>query len=259
MSGNIIVSREAGVATITINSEAKRNAMSQAMWIAMGDALEQLSTETDLRCIVLRGAGTTAFGSGADIDEFETIRATKAQGIAFGKHGHRAMHAVRDCPIPTVAAIRGVCVGGGLELAAGCDVRLTSDDGRFGVPIGKLGAVLAYPELANLIRVAGPVTALELVLEGRVIDAAEAYVKGIVSRVVTVAGFDEELKKTVNRIVAGAPLSARWHKKFTARLRRPEPLTEAELDEGYACFDTSDFVEGYQAFITKRTPVFSGK
>jgi len=145
LSGTIIVTREDYLATVTIDNPGKRNAMSQSMWIAMGDAILALSAETSLRCIVLRGAGTEAFGSGADIDEFESIRATKAQAVAFARHGHRAMHAVRDCPIPTVAAIRGACVGGGLELAAGCDFRLTSDDGRFGVPITRLGAVLAYP------------------------------------------------------------------------------------------------------------------
>lgn len=259
MSGTIIVAREGHVATVTIDNAAKRNAMSQAMWIAMGDALLSLSSDRGLRCIVLRGAGTDAFGSGADIDEFEKIRATKAQAIAFGKHGHRAMHAVRDCPIPTVAAIRGICVGGGLELAAGCDFRIASDDARFGVPIARLGAVLAYPELEGLVRLAGAQVALELLLEGRLIDAAEAFAKGIASRVIPVAQYEAELTRTIGRIAGGAPLSARWHKRFVERLRRPEPLTDAELEEGYACFDTEDFVEGYRSFLDKRPPVFQGK
>ena len=259
MSGNIIVERDEYVATITIDNPSKRNAMGRAMWEAMGDAMLTLSSEANLRCIVLRGAGTEAFGSGADIDEFETIRSSKEQGIAFGRHGHRAMHAVRDCPIPTVAAIRGVCVGGGLELAAGCDFRITSDDGRFGVPIARLGAVLAYPELEALVRLAGPQVALELLLEGRVIGAEEAYVKGIVTRVVPCAQYDQELEKTVARIVAGAPLSARWHKKFVARLRQGAPLTAEEELEGYDCYDTEDFMEGYRSFLTKPPPQFKGK
>lgn len=262
MSGNILVQRDGHVATITIDNPGKRNAMGRALWIAMGDAVLDLSAQaaaTDLRCIVLRGSGSEAFGSGADIDEFESIRATKEQGIAFGKHGHRAMHAVRDCPVPTVAAIRGVCVGGGLELAAGCDFRITSDDGRFGVPIARLGAVLAYPELDGLVRLAGPQVALELLLEGRLFGAQEAYDKGIVNRVIPVAQFDAELAKTIARIVAGAPLSARWHKQFVARLRLGTPLTEAEEHEGYACYDTEDFAEGYQSFLAKRPPQFKGR
>ncbi|MEG0002272.1 MAG: enoyl-CoA hydratase-related protein [Comamonas sp.] len=259
MSANIIVERAGHVATVTINNPGKRNAMDRSMWIALGDAVLELSQQADLRCLVLRGAGTEAFASGADIDEFASIRASKEQGIAFGKHGHRAMHAVRDCPVPTVAAIRGVCVGGGLELAAGCDFRISSDDGRFGVPIARLGAVLAYPELEGLVRLAGPQVALELLLEGRILGAAEAYAKGLVNRVIPVAEYEDELAKTIARIVAGAPLSARWHKKFVARLRDARPLTEAEEHEGYACYDTEDFVEGYRSFLAKQAPQFKGK
>lgn len=261
MSGKIRVERAGPVATVVIDNPGKRNAMDQAMWIAMGDAVLGLGLGQDceVRCIVLRGEGEEAFGSGADIDEFATLRATKAQAIAFGRHGHRAMHAVRDCPIPTVAAIRGVCVGGGLELAIGCDIRLASEDARFGVPIARLGGVLAYPELEGLVRVAGPQVALELLLEGRIFGAVEAAAKGVISRVVATAEFEAELERTVRRIVAGAPLSARWHKQFVRRLQVQAPLTEVELEEGYACFDTEDFVEGWRSFQAKRPPVFKGR
>lgn len=258
MSGQILVQRDEYIATITIDNEAKRNAMTQAMWIAMGDAVLTLSTDSALRCIVLRGKGTQAFGSGADIDEFEKIRASKAQAIEFGKHGHRAMHALRDCPIPTVAAVRGICVGGGLELAAVCDFRIASQASRFGVPIARLGGVLAYPELEGLLRLAGPQFTLELLLEGRLIDAAEAYAKGLVTRVFAEENYEEGLQKIVSNIAAGAPLSARWHKKFVARLLQGSPLGEAELNEGYDCFDTDDFKEGYLSFLAKRAPHFKG-
>jgi enoyl-CoA hydratase/carnithine racemase len=259
MTGNIHLQRSGPVATVIIDNPGKRNAMSQAMWVAMGDAIEALSRQDDLRCIVLRGAGTEAFGSGADIDEFEQIRSTKAQAIAFAKHGHRAMHAVRDCPLPTLAAIRGACVGGGFELAAQCDMRLASADARFGVPIARLGGVLAYPELEGLMRLAGPTTALELLLEGRIIDAAEAFAKGLVNRVLPDERFDAEVDKCVERIVAGAPLSARWHKKFVKTLRSGAQLSADDLAEGYACFDTEDFRIGYRSFLDKTSPNFIGK
>lgn len=260
MTGSIRVERVAQVATVIIDNVSKRNAMTQAMWIAMGDRMLELSRERELRCIVLRGEGDEAFGSGADIDEFEQIRATKEQGLAFARHGHRAMHAVRDCPIPTIAAIRGACVGGGLELAAHCDMRLASSNARFGVPIARLGAVLAYPELEGLVRLTGPTFALELLLEGRMIDAQEAVSKGLVNRVVPSAQFADQVGQTVERICAGAPLSARWHKAFIERLRpRYEPLSEAELAEGYDCYDTEDFAIGYRAFLAKTRPVFKGK
>ena len=259
MSGSIHVQRDGHVATVTIDNPGKRNAMSEVMWIAMGDAIEKLGATSDLRCIVLRGAGTEAFGSGADIDEFERIRATKEQAIAFATHGHRAMHAVRDCPVPTLAAIRGACVGGGLELAANADLRIASADTRFGVPIARLGATLAYPELEGLMRLVGPTTALEILLEGRLLDANEALAKGLVNRVVAVERFDDDVDQAVGRICAGAPLSARWHKRFVARLRQGMPLTQAELAEGYACFDTEDYRIGYRTFLAKTNPVFIGR
>ncbi|MDB5743706.1 MAG: Enoyl-CoA hydratase/isomerase [Polaromonas sp.] len=259
MSGAIIIRRDGYVATVTIDNEAKRNAMSQAMWMEMGDAILDLSTDMNLRCIVVRGAGDQAFGSGADIDEFESIRADKAQATAFAKHGHRAMHAMRDCPIPTVAAIQGACVGGGLELAAFCDMRLCSEGSRFGIPISRLGGTLAYAELEGLMRLAGPTIALELLLEGRVIDASEALAKGMVNRVIPADRFEDEVRKAVARITAGAPLAARWHKKFIAKLRSGAPLQDTDIAEGFACFDTRDYVIGYQAFLTKQTPQFLGQ
>jgi len=259
MSGKIRVERTGCVATVVIDNPAKRNAMDQAMWTAMGDALLALEQEDDVRCVVLRGEGAEAFGSGADISEFSRLRSTKAQAIAFGRHGHRAMHAIQSSRKPTVAAIRGMCVGGGLELAIGCDIRLASDDAKFGVPIARLGGVLAYPELEGLVRVAGPQVALELLLEGRLIGAAEALAKGVISRAVPRAEFESELERTVQRIVSSAPLAARWHKKFVRRLLDATPLSDAELAEGYDCFDTEDFAEGWHAFLEKRTPSFQGK
>src|SRR5690606_21042196 len=120
--------------------------------------------------------------------------------VAFARHGHRAMHGLRDFPVPTVAAIWGACVGGGLELAAFCDIRLSADNGRFGVPIARLGAVLAYPELEGLVWVAGPDGALRLLLEGNVVDAQEALSMGLIHRVLPAEHFEKEVDATVKRI-----------------------------------------------------------
>lgn len=259
MSGQILLQRQGAVATLVIDNPGKLNAISQSMWIALAEHLKALQADAQLRCIVLRGAGEQAFGSGADIDEFETIRSTKAQAMAFAAHAHHTLQLLQDCPIPTVAAIRGVCVGGGLELAACCDLRMASADGRFGIPIAKLGAVLAYPELQALVRVAGAQFARELLLEGRILGGEEALSKGLITRLLPVAEFEQELAKTLERISQAAPLSARTHKRFIARLQDSRPLTPEELEEGYACFDTADFVEGYRAFLDKRSPVFQGK
>ncbi|ELF6204301.1 enoyl-CoA hydratase/isomerase family protein [Pseudomonas putida] len=260
MSGHVDLSREGFVARLTLDSPGKYNAVSQSMWIQIGDIVEELSTDDRIRCIVFSGAGDKAFSSGGDIDEFESIRGTKEKAEAYGRHCHRAMRLVQHSPIPTLAAIRGICMGGGLELAAHCDLRVASDNSRFAIPIARLGAVLAYPEMEGLVRLVGGPTALELLLESRTFYAQEAREKGLVQRVVAADEFNDEIEKTIERIVENAPLSARTHKRFIERLRaKHEPLNTDELAEGYACFDTEDYKTGYRSFLAKSRPVFQGK
>jgi enoyl-CoA hydratase/carnithine racemase len=259
MSGSIRVARDGAVATLTIDNVAKRNALSQQMFIALGERIEELGRDPELRCIVLTGAGDEAFGSGGDIEEYARLRASKEQSIAFSRDGLRTMHAVRDCPVPTVAAIRGACVGGAFQIAGFCDLRICAEGSRFGIPLTKLGSTLSYTEFEGMVRFVGRKTALEILLEGRLFDAQEAYAKGIVNRVVTREAFDEEVRKTVNRVATGAPLVARWHKKFSRRLEDPRSLTEAEHEEAYECYDTEDYRIGYEAFLAKRAPEFKGR
>jgi enoyl-CoA hydratase/carnithine racemase len=155
--------------------------------------------------------------------------------------------------------IRGACVGGGLEVAAVCDLRICGESSRFGIPVKNLGLVVAYGELAGLIDLVGRAVALEIVLEGRVFGAREAREKGLVNKVVPDDQVEEETATTVRRIAEGAPLVARWHKKFARRLADPRPLTPEEYDESFACFGTEDFRTGYRAFLAKRKPEFRGK
>ncbi len=158
-----------------------------------------------------------------------------------------------------VAQIHGICVGGGLEIAGLADIRICGESSRFGVPINKLGLVMAYSEIGALIGLAGEAVALEILLEGRVFDATEAKDKGLVTRVVPDAEVEAEAKATARRIADGAPLVARWHKKFARRLREGRPLTAEELDEGFACYGTEDFRIGRQAFLAKAKPEFKGR
>lgn len=259
MNAHIRIEQTPQVATVWIDNTAKKNAISRAMWIALGEAFAGFSRSDSLRCIVLRGAGEDAFGSGADISEFSSTRANQEQATEFARHVHGAMAQVRDCPVPTLAAIRGICVGGGLELAAVCDLRVCSEDSRFSVPIARLGATLAYAELQGLQDLVGPSVALELLLEGRTFGAAEALAKGLVGRVLARADFEAETQATVQRICQGAPLSARWHKKFVRRLRSPAALAPHEIAEGLACFETEDYRIGYQSFLDKAPPRFVGR
>ncbi|MEM7043211.1 MAG: enoyl-CoA hydratase-related protein [Pseudomonadota bacterium] len=259
MTEQIIVDRQGFTATVTLNQPAKLNAVSLAMWDRLGEVFSELDQDLDLRCIVLRGAGEKAFSVGADISEFEEHRSTADKAKTYGGRTHGTMEKITACRHPVIARIDGLCVGGGLELATTADLRICSERSRFGIPIKRLGLVVAYAELAPLIELIGPSNAKEILFEGQIFDSARAYDMGLVNRVVSDDGLDQEVAATAERIAEGAPLVARWHKKFTRRLLSPEPLTEEEQNESFACFATEDFQAGYQAFLAKTKPTFSGK
>ena len=261
MSGEIRVEIDGVIATVLLDNRSKLNALTVAMWRELAQSLDALSARDDLRCVVIRGAGTEAFAAGADIAEFARERNTVEQGkryhreVVFG-----ALKAVGECRHPTVAMIHGPCVGGGLEIACQCDLRIAGTSARFGVPINRLGFAIAYDELGALLPLVGRAVALEILVEGRVWNADEAAAKGLVTRVVTDADLDRETRATVQRIVDGAPLVARWHKQFVQRLTpQPSPLTRAEIDENFAYFNTEDYQIGYDAFINKKKPRFVGR
>lgn len=255
----ILVARDDTVATVTLNRPDKLNALTKPMWQRLGAVMRELSADDDLRCVVLRGAGGKAFAPGNDIAEFATERSNFEQGKAYGEILHGALGAIADCRHPTVALIEGICVGGGLEIAALCDIRLCGEGSRFGVPINKLGLVMAHAELAALVQLAGRAVALEMLLEGRVFGAREALEKRLVHRVVADDQVEAEAYATARRIAAGAPLVARWHKQFLRQIDAGQPLTEVQRDEGFRCYDTEDFRIGYQAFLAKQVPGFVGR
>jgi enoyl-CoA hydratase/carnithine racemase len=259
MDDTILVQRDGAIATVVLNRPHKLNALTKPMWRALGETITRLSADDAVRCIVLRGAGEKAFSPGNDISEFATERADKAQAIDYGLVMHATAQALAECRHPIVAQIHGICVGGGLEIAALADLRICGASSRFGAPINRLGLVMAYAEMAPLVRLVGAPTALEILLEGRIFDAAEAREKGLVTRVVPDADVAAEARASAERIAAGAPLVARWHKRFARRLADARPLTDAERDECYDCFDTEDFRIGYAAFLAKTPPRFVGR
>ena len=233
MTDVVLVERDGDIATVILNRPDKLNAFTKAMWARLGEAVEELSADTGLRCIVMRGAGDRAFSPGNDISEFANERSNSVQAEAYGMLMNTAIKAFRACSVPKVAMIKGVCVGGGLEIAGLCDIRICGESSRFGAPISKLGLVMAYPEISCLRDLVVPQVALEILLEARVFDAAEALQKGLVSRIVPDDEVETEAMATARRIADGAPLVHRWHKKFLDRLADPKPLTKAELKEGY--------------------------
>jgi enoyl-CoA hydratase len=255
----ILASRDGAIATVTLNRPDKLNALTKAMWRGLGETIDRFAQDASLRCIIVRGAGERAFSPGNDIGEFARERSNKAQARKYGAEMHTTAHALAACPVPLVAQIHGICVGGGLEIAALCDLRICGTSSRFGAPIRNLGLVMAYPELAPLARLVGPAVALEILLEGRIFDAAEAKEKGLVTRVVADDQVAAEAAATATRIAEGAPLTARWHKQAVRRLADPTPISDAEADACFDCFDTEDFRIGYAAFLAKRKPRFTGR
>lgn len=259
MSEVVLVEKKDRIATVRLNRPEKLNALNKAMWLGIGEAMAALDRDDEVGCVVLTGSGDRAFSPGADIAEFSTERADVAQATAYGHAMHETMAAVAACRHPTLAVIKGICVGGGLEIALMCDMRICGTSSRFGVPINRLGLVMAYPEIEALIRLCGESVALEILYEARVFGAEEALQKRLVNRVVADDRVDEDGYAAARRIADGAPLVNRWHKKFARRLTEDRPLTHEEEAEGFACFATEDYRSGRDAFLVKTKPVFRGR
>jgi enoyl-CoA hydratase len=254
----IRIEKDGVIATVVLSNPHKLNALNLAMWNGLTHAFTALGQDESLRCVIVCGDQHN-FAAGADVEEFSTVRNTLAQGMRY--HTEiiaNALQAISHCQHPTIAAIEGVCVGGGLEIASSCDLRIAAPDSRFGIPINRLGFPLAPGELQHLLQLVGKATALEILLEGRVFDASEAMTKGLINRIAD--DVPAEARKMAQRIAQGAPLAARMNKQLVRRLSvQPEPLTEEELLDAFAFLVSQDYREGVQSFLDKRKPVFSGK
>ncbi|MCK0506450.1 enoyl-CoA hydratase/isomerase family protein [Aromatoleum anaerobium] len=260
MKGRIVFSSADGVATLVLSNPGKLNAIDSAMWIALHETFERIAADNNLRCVILRGDGDKAFAAGGDIEEFLTVRATVEDALHY--HDElvaAALDAIRACPVPTVAAIQGACIGGGLEIAGCCDLRIAGESARFGAPINRLGFSMYPGEMAGLLDLVGPAVLLEILLEGRILSAREALQKGLLTRIVDDEKVIDEAQASAARIAAGAPLVARWHKQWVRRLMRDEPLSADEKRAAFAFLDTADYREGLETFFAKRPPRFTGR
>jgi enoyl-CoA hydratase len=258
MQDAVLLDRAGAVATITLNRPERLNALDLAMWRRLGERLGELEGASGLRCVALRGAAGN-FAAGADLAEFPERRATREAAEEYGRVMVAALHRLRDLALPTVAVVSGACVGAGLEIAIMCDIRIAAASSRFGVPIQRIGVVMPYPELTDLVALVGRSAALAILLEGRVFEAAEAERIGLVTRIVADADLEREAAATIRRIAEGAPVSHRLHKRMTRRLLDPRPLSPDELAEPYGAVESADYRAGIEAFLAKRKPDFPGR
>lgn len=247
-----------GVATITIDRPAKKNAMTAAMWSRLIEIVQDVGSDEKSRVLVLRGEGSD-FCAGADIAEFEMVRRDAETARVYEDLNAAAFRAVRELPIPTIAAIRGNCLGGGLGLAISCDLRLATADARFSIPAAKLG--LAYPadSIRHVVWAVGPQLARFLIHTGQQIDAAQAKDSGLLLDVVE-QDLDERVATLAATIAGNAPLTHRASKRAINALLADDPIMlEEAAAMGAATFSSDDYAEGRRAFGERRPPVFRGR
>lgn len=257
--GRVLLDYEDSIAFVTLSHPGRLNAITVFMWRELTRIFTELSADEALRCVVLRGADGN-FAAGADIREFPEQRADPA-GV---RHYHTgilapALSAIASCVHPVLAQIEGVCVGGGLEIASQCDLRIAGAGARFGVPINRLGFPMAPDEMRGLLALAGRAATLEILLEGRVFAADEAMAKGLLTRVLPDTEVHADVMRCARRLAKGAPLAARINKQTVARLcASSDPLTEAELQNLFSYAQSRDHHEGVRAFLAGIEPVFTG-
>ena len=256
-----MLSRKDGrIGYVIFNNPERHNAVSLDMWAATTRILEDFAADDEVRVVVLTGAGGKAFVSGADISKFESERATLDATKHYNATVEKAYAGIQEFPKPTIAMIRGYCIGGGLGLAVCCDLRICSDTSRFAVPAARLGLGYSYAGLKRLIDLVGPGFAREIFFTARQFDTEEARTMGLVNRVVPQAELEAYVKDYAETIAANAPLTVKAVKYIVGEATKDESNRNmarcAEVVE--RCFASNDFIEGRRAFMEKRKPAFTG-
>ncbi len=257
MSEPIYLKREDETAELVLNAPEKRNALSSAMWGAIPGLIERFSQDTDAKVLVLHGGDAGAFAAGADISEFETIYATPQSAATAGKTIAAALDALETCPKPTIAAIDGACVGGGVSLAMACDLRVAGDGAKFGVTPGKLGLVYPAADTRRLLAAIGPGATRDILFTGRIFQTAEAHRMGLVERVTGKGEALSAARTLAAEIGAISQWSTRATKAMIAGLQSGWGDDDKEAERLFLeGFSNADFADGYRAFLEKRPPNF---
>jgi enoyl-CoA hydratase/carnithine racemase len=259
--GKILQSITDGVGVITFNNAEKRNAMSLDMWEGFGHALIELRDDPEVRVVILVGAGDKAFVSGADISQFEKTRHNAEASEEYSKRSAAQRALLADYPKPTIACIRGFCLGGGMQVAMMSDIRIAAEDSQFGIPAAKLGIAYGYDGLKHLVSLVGPSWARLLMYTGMKIDSAEALRIGLVDRVVPDAELWSATSEMARTISGNAPLAIKAAKITIAQVLKDPDKRDMDAIKaiGTACMDSEDFREGRRAFMEKRKPQFKGR
>jgi len=257
----MLARREGSVGYVIFNNPERRNAVSLDMWAAATRILEDFAQDDAVRVVVVTGAGGKAFISGADISRFGAERSSEEAIARYNTTVEKANNTFYDFPKPTIAMIRGYCIGGGLGLAVCCDLRICSDNSRFGIPAAKLGLGYGYTGIKRLSDLVGPSFAKEIFYTARHFDAEEARSMGLVNRVVPESELEAYVKSYADMIAANAPLTINAVKYIAGQVTKEESQRNinrcAEMVK--QCFESKDYVEGRTAFMEKRQPVFTGR
>jgi enoyl-CoA hydratase/carnithine racemase len=257
----LVAKKEDGVGWIVFNNPARHNAVSLEMWQSLTVALNGYAADPDVRVIILRGAGEKAFVAGADISQFKEKRSSPEAVQHYNSTADEAGETLRNCPKPTVAMIRGYCIGGGTGIAVNCDIRIAAEDAKFGVPAAKLGLGYRFSGIKRLIDIVGPSFAAEIFYTGRQFNAQEALEMGLVNRVLPVAELETHTAELAKTIVNNAPLTIASVKRALLESgkdpdERDLALCQKMVDD---CYASQDYKEGQTAFMEKRKPVFKGR
>jgi enoyl-CoA hydratase/carnithine racemase len=257
----VLSHRSGAIAHIVFNNPEKHNATSLEMWARMGELASEFAADPEVRVLVISGAGGKAFVSGADISKFETERASKEAVEHYNAVSVKANSALWSFPKPVVAKINGYCIGGGMNVAMGCDVRICEDKARFGIPAARLGLGYGPTNFKKVADVIGPAMALDLFYSARQLDAAEALRIGLVNMVVPAAELDKAVDDYCAKIAENAPMTIAAIKASARELARPEKERDLARVERMvdACFASQDYIEGRRAFMEKRKPRFQGR
>jgi enoyl-CoA hydratase len=261
LTDKLVAEKENGIGWITFNNPARHNAMSFEMWQAMAAVLNEYSVDPDIRVIVLKGAGEKAFVAGADISQFKERRTGPEAVAEYNAVADAANKALVNSPKPTIAMVRGYCIGGGTGIAVACDIRIAAEDARFGVPAAKLGLGYRFVGIKRLADIVGPQFAAEIFYTARQFSAQEALGMGLINRMLPVGELEKYVRDYATTIVNNAPLTIAAVKRSI--LEYVKDPAERDLDQCQkmvdACFASQDYIEGQTAFMEKRKPVFKGK